>query len=180
LQLIYQIQQDMYMGERDRRKLTIIDEAWSLLTKGDVATFIEHGYRRFRKYGGAALTITQSVLDLYSNETGRAIVENSANMYLLRQKGEAINQLKEMGRLPISEGTYDLLKTVHTAPGSYSEIFFITEYGTGIGRLIVDPFQVLLFSTKAEDVHALRTRTEGGMTINEAIRDVLEERGIEY
>lgn len=177
LQLIFQIQQDMYLGNRDRRKIVIIDEAWSLLSKGDVAEFIEHGYRRFRKYGGAAITVTQSIMDLYSNPTGRAIAENSANMYLLRQKGEAIDQLKELKRLPLSGGAYDLLKTVHTTAGAYSEIFFITEYGAGIGRLVVDPYQLLLYSTKAEDVQAIRDRTRAGMNIGEAITDILRERG---
>lgn len=178
LQLIYQIQQDMYLGDRDRRKLVIIDEAWSLLSNGNVGKFIEHGYRRFRKYGGAAVTVTQSVMDLYNNLTGRAIAENSANMYLLKQKGEAINQLKEKGYLPLGEGAYELLKTVHTSAGSYSETFFITEYGCGIGRLIVDPYQILLYSTKAEDVNAIARHTNAGLEIDEAIMNVLKERGI--
>ena len=101
LQLIYQIQQEMYLGERDRPRIVIIDESWDLLGMGDAATFMEHGYRRFRKYGGAAVTITQSVNDLYRSPTGRAIVENSANMYLLGQKAEAIEALKAERRLPL-------------------------------------------------------------------------------
>nr|UVX22886.1 IncF plasmid conjugative transfer pilus assembly protein TraC [Proteus terrae subsp. cibarius] len=95
LQLIYQIQQEMYLGERDRRKIVFIDEAWDLLTQGDVGKFIETGYRRFRKYGGSAVTVTQSVNDLYDSPTGKAIAENSANMYLLGQKAETINALKK-------------------------------------------------------------------------------------
>lgn len=66
LQLIYQIQQVMYLGDRGQPKLVLIDEAWDLLTQGDVARFIETGYRRFRKYGGAAVTVTQSLNDLYT------------------------------------------------------------------------------------------------------------------
>jgi len=178
LQLIYQIQQDMYLGDRDRPKLTIIDEAWSLLTQGDVSKFIEHGYRRFRKYGGAALTVTQSVLDLYTNDTGRAIVENSANMYLLKQKGEAINRIKEMGRLPLTDGGYELLKTVTTVPRAYSELYFITEYGQGIGRLFVDPFQALVYSTNANDVNELNKKKSEGMSIEESINQLLIERGV--
>ena len=44
--LIYQIQQAMYLGNRDQRKLLIIDEAWDLLARGNIAKFIETGYRR--------------------------------------------------------------------------------------------------------------------------------------
>ena len=84
LQLIGQIQNEMYLGKRDRRKLLIIDEAWDLLTGGAVTKFVEAGYRRFRKYSGAALTITQSVNDLYENASGRAIAawQNKRSIFL--------------------------------------------------------------------------------------------------
>ncbi|TPQ27614.1 type IV secretion system protein TraC [Methylomonas koyamae] len=173
LQLIYQIQQEMYLGERDRRKIVIIDESWDLLSMGDAATFIEHGYRRFRKYGGAAVTITQSVNDLYRSPTGRAIVENSANMYLLGQKPEAIDTIKNENRLPLSDGGIQLLKSVHTIPGVYSEIFFITEYGQGIARLVVDPYKRLLYSTKAEHVNAIKNLKRQGYSTDAAIRHLL-------
>ena len=176
LQLIYQIQQDMYLGERGRPKIVIIDEAWDLLTQGDVAKFIEHGYRRFRKYGGSAITITQSVRDLYESPAGKAIVENSAFMLLLGQKAETVNALKEDGRLPLSEGEYELLKTVRTEPGAYSEIFFITPGGRGIGRLIVEPLRRLLYSTKADEVQAIAERRSRGMSVVEAIESLLQEK----
>ena len=181
LQLIYQIQQDMYLGDRDQRKIVIIDEAWALLTSSaNVKTFIEHGYRRYRKYNGSAITITQGVGDLYRNDVGAAIVENSANTYLLRQKSVSIEELKQNKRLPLTAGAYELLKTVHTVPGSYSEIFFITEYGQGIGRLIVDPYQILLYSTKSEDVNAVKYYQDKGMSDDEAIKRVLKDRGVVY
>jgi conjugal transfer ATP-binding protein TraC len=176
LQLIYQIQQAMYLGERDRPKLVVIDESWDLLTLGDAATFMEHGYRRFRKYGGSAITITQSVNDLYRTSTGRAIVENSAHMILLGQKAEAVEALRSEKRLPLPEGGYNLLKTVHTIPGVYSELFILTEMGAGIGRLIVDPFKRLLFSTKPDDVHQIRQLRMQGIPITEAIQTLLDRR----
>lgn len=177
LQLIYQIQQNMYLGDRDRRKIVIIDEAWSLLTEGDVAKFIEHGYRRFRKYGGSAITITQSVNDLYANPTGRAIAENSANTFLLGQKKEAINQIKKDERLPLSEGGYEYLKTVHTVKGQYSEIFMMTDRGSGVGRLTVDKYSLLLYSTAPEDVQAINTYVKQNFSTAEAIKAVINDRG---
>lgn len=177
LQLIYQIQQDMYLGEKSQPKIVIIDEAWSLLTEGDVAKFIEHGYRRFRKYGGSAIVITQSVTDLYDSPTGRAIAENSANMYLLGQKSEAISALEKEDRLPIGPGGYSLLKTVRTEAGAYSEIFFLTDRGGGIGRLIVDKYHQLLYSTHPNDVHAISERRKAGMNVSQAIESILRDRG---
>lgn len=176
LQLIYQIQQAMYLGDRAQPKLVVIDEAWDLLTHGDVARFIEAGYRRFRKYRGSAVTITQSVNDLYTSPTGRAIAENSANTYLLGQKADAVEQLKAERRLPLTDAGAELLKTVHTVPGAYSEVFLITERGAGVGRLVVEPFRRLLYSTRPEDVSALRALRQAGLAVHEAIARLLAER----
>ena len=177
LQLIYQIQQEMYLGDRNRKKVVIIDEAWDLLTQGDVAKFIEAGYRRFRKYGGSVVIVTQSINDLFDSPTGRAISENSATTILLGQKPETIDSMKREGRLQLSEYDYEQLKTVHTNQGVYSEIFIKSEFGRGVGRLIVNEFQKLLYSTKAEDVNAIKLYTDAGLTVNEAIYAVLEDKG---
>lgn len=177
LQLIFQIQQAMYLGERSRQKLVLIDEAWDLLTQGDVAKFIEHGYRRFRKYNGAAITVTQSLADLYSNTTGQAIAGNSAHTLLLAQPGHAVDQLKADNRLPMSETGAELLKTVHTVPGSYSEVMVLCDTGAGIGRLMVDAFRRLLYSTKPSDVAAIRGLRDKGLSVDEAINALLERSG---
>jgi conjugal transfer ATP-binding protein TraC len=171
--LIYQIQQAMYLGNRDQRKILIIDEAWDLLAKGNIAKFIETGYRRFRKYNGAAITITQSLNDLYGSPSGVAIAENSANLYLLYQKPETIESIKRQNRLMIGEGGYTFLKSVHTVTGQYSEIFFVTSYGVGIGRLMVDKYTKLLYSTHPDDIKKISERTSRGMTTAEAIEDIL-------
>jgi len=176
LQLIYQIQQEMYLGDRNRKKVVIVDEAWDLLTQGDVAKFIESAYRRFRKYGGSMVIITQSVNDLYNSTSGRAIAENSATTMLLGQKPETIDSIKKEGKLQLSEYEYDQLKTVHTIPGVYSELFIKSEFGRGIGKLMVNEFQKLLYSTKAEDVNEINERTKSGLTVAKAINQILDDR----
>jgi len=174
LQLIYQVQQAMYLGERHVQKVVLIDEAWDLLTQGDVAKFIETGYRRFRKYNGSAMTVTQSLADLYTNPTGRAIAENSAHTLLLAQPSHGIEQLKGEHRLPLTDAGAERLKTVHTLPGCYSEIMVIGDQGAGIGRLIVDPFRQLLYSTKPADVAAIGQWRAQGLTVVEAIDRLLD------
>jgi len=179
LQLIYQIQQAMYLGDRSRLKVVIIDEAWDLLTDGDVGKFIEHGYRRFRKYNGAAVTITQSVGDLYASAVGQAVVDNSANMFLLGQKTETITHLAESGRLPLSPFGVQLLKSVHTQSGRFSEIYCHTAAGAGVGRLAVSPFLQLLYSTKPQDTADIEQYRGQGLDVTEAIQAVLQDRQIE-
>lgn len=176
LQLIYQIQREMYLGERDRKKLVIIDEAWDLLKEGEVSVFMEHAYRKFRKYGGSAIIATQAMTDLYDNKVGRAIADNSANMFLLGQKKESIEMVKEKKLLVLSPAGFNILRSVYTEAGVFSEIFLITERGQGVGRLVVSDFQGLLYSTAPEDVQAIKLYQDQGLSVSDAIKSVLRDR----
>jgi len=177
LQLIYQMQNSIYLGARDRPLMCLIDEAWDLLTKGKVKEFIEAGYRRFRKYSASVLICVQSMLDTH-NENGRAIKENSANLFLLQQKGDTVEAMKSERIIDLSAFGFELLKSVRTVPGQYSEIFVRTERGMGIGKLILEPFKRLLYSTKPDDITAIRRKKDMGYTTADAINEVLRERGI--
>ena len=48
--------------------------------------------------------------------------------------------------------------------------------GSGIGRLIVDPFKRLLFSTKPEDVQALKLLRRQGLSLGDAIQQLQDSR----
>lgn len=178
LQLIYQIQQEVFLGERNRKKVVIVDEAWDLLKEGEVSVFMEHAYRKFRKYGGSVVIATQSINDLYENTVGRAIAENSASMYLLGQTEETVESVKRSGRLTLSDSGFNILKTVHTVQGIYSEIFIKSKTGMGVGRLIVGDFQKLLYSTDPRDVDAIDQYVKTGMSIPDAIRAVMKDRAL--
>ena len=175
LQLIYQIQQAMFLGDRSRRKIVIIDEAWDLLTSGEVGKFIETGYRRFRKYNGAAIVITQSLEDLYGNPVGQAIAANSAITFQLAQKSDTLDALATSGKIP-GGSTLALLKSVHTAPGRYAEIFIMSNRGGGIGRLVLPPALQLLYSTKASDVAAIAALRRDGRSLTTAIDELVHQR----
>lgn len=176
LQLIYQIQRELYLGERDKKKICIVDEAWDLLNQGDVAKFIEAGYRRFRKYGGSIIIVTQSINDLYDSPTGRAIAENSATKLILGQDPTAIQSIKDNKRLSLSDYEFNLLSTVRTVKGIFSEVFVISENGAGIGRLVVNDYKKLLYSTDAKDVHAIRQLTRSGLSTADAIQHIIQSR----
>ena len=179
MQLIFQIQREMYLGERNRKKIMIIDEAWDLIKSGPVSVFIEHGFRKFRKYGGSAIVATQSLNDLYENPVGRAIAENANMMLLLGQKPETIASIRDSGRLVLSEAGFNLLSTVASVGGVYSEIFVKSGHtGVGVGRLIVSNFEKMLFSTAPEDVNAIENYTNRGLNVTDAINHVLRDRGL--
>ncbi|WP_303785336.1 type IV secretion system protein TraC [Azovibrio restrictus] len=173
--MMYRITQEMYL-DRSKRKLVIIDEAWDLMGSGSSASFIEAGYRRARKYGGAFGTITQSVEDYYKNEATKAAIQNADWLFLLRQKPESIDRLGKEGKLHVDEWMKRQLSSVATEHGHYSEIFVHGPMGSGVGRLILDPFSMLLYSTRAEDFQAIKTLTDRGMSVVEAIEVILEHR----
>jgi conjugal transfer ATP-binding protein TraC len=188
LQMIFQINAAIYLDNKslDQEKLVIIDEAWEMLAGGSndsgsgmrgIAKFIETAYRRFRKRKAACVICTQSLNDLYQSPSGQAIAENSPNKYLLGQNRETVAALQREERLDIGEYGFELLKTVHTVKGHYSELLLLTEYGAGIGRLYVDPFKLLLYSTNPDDLAAIQQYTERGMTQGDAIKNVLRDRG---
>ena len=77
--------------------------------------------------------------------------------------------------MPLTPAGYALLKSVHTEPGAYSEILCLTERGLGIGRLIVDPYKRLLYSTRAEDVAAINALLAQGLTQTQAIQTLLQQ-----
>ena len=176
LLLVYQVQHGMYLSERDIMKMLLVDEAWDLLKDPKMADFMEAGYRRFRKYNGSACIITQSIADVHGSATGQAILANSATTIMLSQKSKEIDRLAGGETPAFGRALAERLKTVHTVPGRYSEAYIESAEGAGIGRLTVDPFRNLLYSTDASDVAAINRYTAQGMTTVEAINTVLESR----
>lgn len=175
--VMYRITREMYFS-RDRKKIVIIDEAWDLLSGGATAEFIEAGYRRARKYKGAFMSATQGVDDYYRNPAAKAALDNSDWMFLLRQKPESIEMMDKLGQLTMDDAMKRLLQSLRTEHGAYSELYIHSPIGNGIGRLIVDPHSLLLFSSRAEDFNAINAKRATGMTVSEAIDAVLHDRGL--
>jgi conjugal transfer ATP-binding protein TraC len=176
--LMYLITNEIYLNrENGQKKIVIIDEAWDLMT-GATGDFIEAGYRRARKYGGAFITGTQGIDDYYRNEASKAALNNADWIFMLRQKPESLAALEENKRLVLTDGMRTMVASLHTEAGMYSEVFVYTSVGHGIGRLVLDPYSLLLASTRAEDYVDLHEKMAQGMNTDEAIRAVLKDRGV--
>ncbi len=175
----YHITHEMYLS-RNRKKVMIMDEAWDLMEGGQSAAFIEAGYRRARKYKGSFGTVTQDVDDYYKNAASKAALNNAGWLFLLAQKKESIELLEQSKKLSMDAGMKRMLNTVRTEEGLFSEIFISSPSGAyGIGRLVLDPYSLLLYSSKGEDYQAIEEKRAMGMSVSEAIEAVLHERGIE-
>lgn len=179
--LLHQITGEMYLT-RNRRKVLFIDELKQQL--GDVgaddpvkAAVVEEAARRARKYGGALGTATQSADDYYGSAQMEAAFNCSDWVFLLRQKPESIEMLDRKGRLTMDEPKKRLLNSLRTEAGAFSELYISSPVGEGVARNILDPATHLLFSNKLEDnapIDELRAR---GYSIDEAIAELLRQRG---
>lgn len=178
VQLMAVIQRAMYLRDDGRPSLLVVEEAWDLITEGPEGAFIERGVRQFRKYGAGAVIVLQSVNDLYRTPVGQAIWENCANKCLLGQTPEAIDGLIKNGRLSLADGAGEVLKTVRTEPGVFSELWIYTRAGSGIARLVVDRRTQLLYSTDPRDRSAIASRMKAGLSLEQAIEDIVRGEGV--
>ena len=179
LQLIYRIQNEVFLGDRSIPKILAIDEAWDLLGNGEgaTATFINGAYRKFRKYNGSIGIITQSLNDLTGNPVGRVVLENGQAKILLRQQPESIEMVKKNNGEVLPEYGFTMLKSLRTETGVFSELLMKCDVGMGVTRLVVTPFEQLAFSTFPEDVQALNDLQAKGLSVTEAIYALMRERG---
>ena len=115
--------------------------------------------------------------DYYRNPAARAALDNSDWMFLLRQKQESIEMMDKLGQLTMDDAMKRLLQSLRTEHGAYSEIFISSPMGSGIGRLMVDPYSLLLYSSHADDVSAIDAKRAQGMSLSASIEGVLTERG---
>jgi len=188
--VVMAIEKAMYLGGTDRRKILLLDEAWKYI-KSDKDTsqrlkffsqFLEKNWRRLRKYNGAGIMITQSLLDGYQSDVGRAILANSYWKFLLMQDDEVIDKLEEEKAYSGSRTDFKLLKSLHTrAPEprltdvAYSEIYIKSEGNNQVCRLYTDRRTQLLLTTHPNEKKQRNKWIERGYTLNQAVEKMLEE-----
>ena len=101
----------MQMKKTKRKKLLIVDEAWSLLEKTEEASYIFEIVKTCRKYNLGLLLITQDVADLVNSKAGHAVLANSSYSFLLRQKPSVIDSVVKTFHLSQMEKEYLLTAT---------------------------------------------------------------------
>lgn len=93
-----------------RKRLMVVDEAWTMMQYPDSAKFLASLTRRARKYFLGIMTITQNVQDFLNGSEGKTIITNSAMQLLLKQSPAAIDQMTEVFHLTEGE-KYTLLNS---------------------------------------------------------------------
>lgn len=175
--LMYKITEEMYLS-RDRKKICIIDEAWQLLS-GDGAEFVENGYRRARKYEGSFMTGTQSFADYGRSPSAEAALNCSDWVFMMRQKKESILALEKSGKIHLDEHMKQMLFSLKKIDNAYSEVLIHGgQMGYGVGRIVLDPFSLLVSSSHPADFQAVQRYRQAGYSVSDAVTAVLADRGV--
>lgn len=185
---IMSIQKKMFLSGERIRQLFVLEEAWEWLSERNTtgmflffAEFLEAGWRRFRKANGSGICVTQSILDYYESPLGRAILENSAWLAVLKQKAESISGLEESKKYSGSKADFELMRSLRkVTPNPYSNEAFseIILKNDGVGdlmRLIVNRRMQLILTTEPNEKARRQELMNSGMTLNEAIDQMLRD-----
>ncbi len=100
-----------------KKRLLVIDEAWSLMQYEDSARFLYGLVKRARKYYLGITTITQDVEDFVESAYGKPIITNSSMQLLLKQSPSAIDKLASVFNL--TEGEKYLLLNANVGQGLF-------------------------------------------------------------
>ena len=86
--VMYLVLDYVYMNMKSslKRKLLVIDEAWSLLQTAEESSYVFEIVKTCRKFNLGLLMITQDVADLVNSKAGNAVLANTSYTFLLRQK----------------------------------------------------------------------------------------------
>ncbi len=141
---------------KPKRKFLLIDEAWSLLRLKNTAEFITNSFKTYRKYHCSAVAITQEIVDLVGGDCGIAIQANAANKVFLKQEPNVVDSLKSSASL--TEREIELLKSVETQKGKFSEALIISDASKGVIRLVPDPFLYWIATSDAKDNEYLENK----------------------
>ena len=166
--------QQLYLSDRKRKTVFIVDEAAQLLENKFFSKSAQDMARRVRKYEASLVVGTQSFADFYANEYSINILENAAWVLMLNQVPEAIQQLSNSKKLALTPHKEAKMKSVKTVSGKYSEILISSSKGYTVGRLLLDPFSLMLYSTKADEFAAVNDLRDQGLSVEEAVQTLVD------
>jgi conjugal transfer ATP-binding protein TraC len=105
----------MKMKETIERKLLVIDEAWSLLSRTEDASYIFEIVKTCRKFNLALFLINQEVEGMLESRAGKSVLANSSYTLLMKQKPAVIRSIQDTFFLSPNERS--LLLTANVGEG---------------------------------------------------------------
>jgi len=103
------------MKKSRKRKILVIDEAWSVFSAGEEGEYILRLVKTCRKFNLSLTMITQDVEDVLTSRAGRAVMTNTATKILLKQDTTVIDAISEKFKLNEAETRFLRVATVGSA-----------------------------------------------------------------
>ncbi|MBI2026385.1 MAG: TraC family protein [Deltaproteobacteria bacterium] len=133
------------------KKLVVIDEGWSLI-RGSASGFIEYVARAGRKRNTGLVFITQGIAEILESPIASAILNNTANKFILRQASD-LDQVQK--NLKLNDQEIELISSLQQKRGEYSESFLMNHDKRAILRVAPTPFEYWLATTHPADLETL-------------------------
>ncbi|MBT4445616.1 DUF87 domain-containing protein [archaeon] len=135
------------------RKILLIDEAWSLLSRTKDASYIFEIVKTCRKFNMGLLLINQEVEGLLTSAAGKSVLANSAYTVLLKQKPAVIRNITSTFHLSKYEQDYIL-----GAPVGVGILIIDDEHHEL--KVVASPQEHKLITTKADELLQYRKESD--------------------
>lgn len=129
-------------------KRILMDECWVALKTRVGSQFMEYCARTNRKEGAGITFITQGLEEVYNSPIGSAILNNTANKFILPQKGD-LEPIREVLKLNTQE--IALIQSLRQKKGSYSEAFMMANDARSVVRICPTPIEYWISTSDARD-----------------------------
>lgn len=136
-----------------KKRILVIDEAWSMMRNEDSASFLYGMCKRARKYWLGVTTITQDVGDFMESNYGQAIITNSSLQFLMKQSSATIDIVKKTFNL--TEGEKHMLLGAGIGEG----LFFAGQKHVVI-RTVASYAEDQIITTSPEEVLKIKKAKE--------------------
>ena len=127
------------------KKILLIDESWSLLSRTEDASYIFEIVKTCRKFNMGLLLINQEVEGLLNSAAGKSVLANSAYTLLMRQKPAVIDNICQTFNLSPSERS-------HLLTASVGEGLLIMEDDHSKIKVLASPEEHQLITAKQSEI----------------------------
>ncbi len=159
--LISQLYNNKMYFTRDRRKLIVRDEAWSLMQNERARRYFVEDLRTARKNGFATIAISQLPTDYLSPsvQDGRAIISNfQVNIFckfstdsICREVGQEYGLTAEIVEEMKSLGVQKEIQEDGSFKPTYAKFMMVMGKSVYVLKNLLHPFEYALYSSSAED-----------------------------
>ncbi|MCF7900560.1 DUF87 domain-containing protein, partial [Candidatus Babeliales bacterium] len=143
----------MKMKSNLDRKILLIDEAWTLLSRTEEAGYIFEIVKTCRKFNLGLLLINQEVEGLLDSKAGKSVLANSAYTVLMKQKPAVIDNICKTFHL--SEG-----ERIHLLTANIGEGLLMMEDDHTEIKVIASPAEHELITTNPDELNNQKKNPE--------------------